>query len=97
MDDITEAMQYIIDNSKCGIHLTINEHKNYYQSTSECIAEFRTKVDFDILQEMIKRDIIIDIQVYQFTPVGSIQLYHYDLPTAIKTIADTLKSDKEES
>ena len=81
------GLQKLLDICKCEIALTINEHRNVYQTASDAIKELEGR-DFidaseEVKAEMIARDTIIELQYYPNTPVGFNLIHHYDLDMAI--------------
>ena len=87
-------MKKLLDRCKCGVSITINEHKNYYMDAELFIKDDITSrllsSRCDVTEclphkaEMIKFDTIIDLQFYPDTPIGSYQIYHYDIELAIE-------------
>ena len=77
---------------KCSVSLTINNHKDYYQSAQEYINELQDKqeIDQETIEKMIELDTIIELRFYPNTPVGFYSIYHYDLDTIINQALDIL-------
>ena len=76
-------LQELVNKTKCSIDLSINMHKDYYQTVKECIDELGEEeqgemTDYNI-EKMIKHDTIIRLQLYPHTPIGSYTLYGWDL------------------
>jgi len=83
-----EKLKKLLSKCKCGVHFTINEHRNYYQSAEEKLEELaHFECPPNILEEiklkMIEIDTIIEIQFYPDTPIGFFSIYHWDLNKAI--------------
>ena len=58
---------------KCGLYLTHNEHKDFYESAEEWIADRQFEDDFvspEEMQKAIQEDSIWRLQWYPETPVG---------------------------
>jgi len=59
---------------KCGLYLTHNEHRNFYESPEEYIFATGFDADFISPQEMekaIAEDSVWHLQWYPDTPIGS--------------------------
>jgi len=78
-------LKELLGRCKCGVYLTVNQHRDYYETVSEYLEQpWRTQdIAPDILQSMIDTDTIIDLQFYPRTPVGYTQIFHYDLDAAL--------------
>lgn len=71
---------------KCSILLDIDPHKDYYQSTSQYFQDkpqLKELIDRDVYDEMCNRNTIINLHFYPRTPIGSYNLYHYDLDSIL--------------
>lgn len=85
MDKLTQ----LLERCKCGAYLTINQHRDYYETAAVRLYEYydfmecTPDVSDEVRAEMIKRDTIIDLQFYPDTPVGSYQILHFDLEAAL--------------
>lgn len=92
-------LQEIINLCKCGVYLTINEHKNCYEDLTEKIVtdlqyEFSyLPKDPEVLNKMIELDTIIVLQCYVHTPVGSATSSHYDLEILLSEMLEYLKKE----
>ena len=80
-----EKLKKLIDECKGSVCLVVNPHKNFYESVEEYLKDRETLEDTEkqIVDEMIKRDLIIDLQFFPDTPIGSYNIYHYDLDLAL--------------
>jgi len=92
-----EKLQKLLDRCKCGVHLTVNQHRDYYQTAEEALKEkdcyeCPPKIEPEVRQAMIDKNIIIDLQFYPDTPIGSYSIYHYDLEAALDEALDCLGS-----
>lgn len=95
MDKLKELMS----RCKCGLFLTINEHRDYYQKAEDYLEEIQArqpesplKIAADVRAKMIELNYIIDLQFYPDTPIGSYSIYHYDLDMALDEALACLKS-----
>lgn len=82
--------------NKCGLYITINEHRDYYNSIEDAIKylvaddELSYIEDKEIIDKIIENNCLVRIIAYTKTPVGSYELYHYDVDEAIKIILDNI-------
>jgi hypothetical protein len=83
-----DKIKALMTKCECGVHIDVNEHRNYYQSAEEYldslgrsgwlpVTEHHTK------DKMIALDTIIRVQFYPITPIGFHVVYHYDLAAAL--------------
>ncbi len=81
---------------KCGIFLTINQHRDYYESVETYMGNQQDTADLkkEILQKMIEKNIIIELQFYPHTPIGSYSIYHYDIEAALDIALEILEEIK---
>ena len=84
MDKLKELMS----RCKCGVHIEINHHRDYYQSAADWIEDRKgfecpPEIEPDVRAKIIETDTIIDIQFYPDTPIGSYEIVHYDLDAAL--------------
>ena len=84
MDKLKELMS----RCKAGVHLTVNEHRNYYQSAAQSLDELAQyecppEISDEVRQKMIETNTIINLHFYPNTPVGFYSIYHYDLDLAL--------------
>jgi len=83
-----DKLKELLSKCKCGVYLTVNEHRNYYQSVAERLEEiacFEAPPDIpqEIRTKMIETDTIVQIQFYPDTPIGFYFIYHWDLDAAL--------------
>lgn len=75
---------------KCEVSVNINRHRNYYESVADYFEDRDSDTTPDVMAEMIKRDTIIEVQVYPSTPVGFYYFAHWDLETALRDAFNAL-------
>jgi len=78
----------LLDRCKCGVHITVNSHRDYYQSAAESLEEISCmecppSIDEDIKKIMIETNTIVNIHFYPDTPIGFYSIYHYDFDAAL--------------
>ncbi len=92
-----EKLQKLLDKCKCGVYLTVNQHRNYYQTAEEALKEKEgyecpPEIEPEVRAAMINKNVIIDLQFYPHTPIGSYNIYHYDLDMALDEALDCFDS-----
>ena len=91
-----EKLNKLVQRCKCGIHLTVNPHRDYYETVeqhfkSNPINEEDLKdIDKDVYEKMKETNTIIELQYYPNTPIGFYKVYHYDLEMAIDEALSSL-------
>ena len=71
-------MEEIIKQCKAGVYLTVNRHKDMYDTTENAvnkINEYDPEIDEELKNRMIKEDCIYELQFYQHTPIGFYRVY----------------------
>lgn len=93
-------MKEIIEKCKCGVFLTANEHKDYYETAEKwLIDQMQDQEDIyqigkDVWEEMIKRDHVLVLQFYPHTPVGFYKIFHYDYEQIIAKAKEILNEPR---
>jgi len=87
MDELKE----LISLCRASVTISINEHRDSYESVEEYL-QFIQIDEKDVRSEMIKRDVMISVQCYINTPIGSIIFWHYDLDECIKEALKEVKT-----
>lgn len=82
------TLNELVRRCKCGVHVTFNEHRDYYQTAAVYIAELLDHeapptISPDVMEKMILADTIVQVQFYPQTPIGFYVVYHYDLDAAL--------------
>ena len=83
-----DALKELLSKCKCGVFITVNQHRNYYQSVNDKLDEIACLEDppdisEDVRNKIIETDTVIEIQFYPDTPIGSYSVYHWDLDMAL--------------
>lgn len=90
-------LKQLLARCKCGVFLTVNEHRDYYMSVIDRLEELACRecppqYTEEVKAKMIETDTIIDLQFYPDTPIGSYSIYHYDLDLALEEALACLTS-----
>ena len=84
-----DKLRQLLSLCKCGVYLSVNEHRDYYQSAEDRLGELYEQresppdIDHDIRKIMIESDTIIELQFYPETPIRFYTVWHYDLDVAL--------------
>lgn len=87
-----EKLVWIAENAKCGLYLTHNQHKDYYETAERYIKdrEWEDEVADGALEKIIERDEVWELQVYTRTPIGSYRLLHWNLEDLVNEMYETV-------
>ena len=88
MNATEDKLEQLLAMCRCGVFITVNEHRNYYITVREHLTSFTHEdfikdIDPIILEKMIEMDTVVEIQCYPDTPIGSYRVYHYDMKEAL--------------
>ena len=88
-----DKLQKLLSLCKCGVILTINDHRNIYQSAATYLDDLDDLacIDSEIRAKIIETDTIIDLHFYPDTPVGFYKIIHYDLDAALDEALSVFK------
>ena len=86
-------IQKLIDLCKANIYISINNHKNCYETVSEYFTYYDNLDEDDLkhLDKMIDNDTIIELIFYPDTPVGNYTIFHYDIDMALDEALEILE------
>lgn len=89
-------MEEIIQKCKCGIYLSVNQYRDYYQSIEDAVKEERERNSMDIDDELAARMIaeksLISLQFYPNTPVGFYIVYGTTLDEVVTKAKSVINS-----
>jgi hypothetical protein len=78
-----EHLQKLISICKGSVTISVNEHRDCYESVEDFLKDARKDIADEVYNEMIARDTVVRIQAYPQNPVGFMVYYHYDVTHAI--------------
>lgn len=92
-------LKELLSKCKASVSITVNQHRDYYQSVKDYIEE-RAQLDEDLIEEigldvyekMQKTNTVIEIQAYPDTPIGSYRIFHYDIDKAVQIMLDCVNN-----
>ena len=95
-----DKIKNILERCQCGVSITVNNHRDYYQSVKEYVEELASidnalmdEIGLDVYKQMKKSNTIVEIQAYPDTPLGFYRVLHYDIEKALNKMLDCLNSD----
>lgn len=95
-----DKVKKLLDKCKFGVFLTVNEHRNYYQSVESRLKELSQlecppEIDDAVIKQMVDLDTIIELQFYPDTPIGSYTIYHWDLDAILDEALECIDGKKD--
>ena len=83
-----DKLKKLIDRCACGIHLTINGHRDYYDKVGDRLKELALRetppdISEEVKDMMIAKNTIIELHFCPDTPIGFYEIFHYDLDEAL--------------
>lgn len=92
-----DKLQELLSRCKCGVYLTVNQHRDYYETAEESLFEMDglecpPEIEPETRKVMIEKDTIIILQFYPDTPIGSYDVYHYEIEKALDEALDILNN-----
>ena len=92
---IMNELKELLSKCKASVSITVNQHRDYYQSVKDYIEEqaqldedLIEEIGLDVYEEMQKTNTVIEIQAYPDTPIGSYRILHYDIDKAVRIMLD---------
>lgn len=80
-----EKFKQLVSLCKSSVEISVNDHKDVYESVEQYIDEVdRKDIDIDVFSEMVKRNTIVRVQAYPYSPNGFFIVYHYDIDKAVE-------------
>jgi len=89
----------LISKCKCGVYLSINEHRDSYHTIEQAIREINSinseiEINDELARRMIKENTIISLQFYPDTPIGSYTIYGTSVNEVLKEALIALEENK---
>lgn len=84
-----EMLQLLLDRCKCGVYLTVNEHRDVYETVEEQLEmyagmECPPDISPEVTAGILATQNIVDLHFYPDTPIGFYHIVHYDLKKAVE-------------
>lgn len=83
-----DKLKKLLSQCKCGVHITVNGHRDHYQTAEQKLKEYdqldlTDELDIDVRKIMEETDTIVEIHFYPRTPIGFYKVLHYDFDAAL--------------
>src|SRR4051794_15128640 len=72
------SLQGLLDRCKCGVFLTVNEHRDYYQTAEKRLEEIRkwdedgiNEIPADVKAKMIAMNTVVELQFLNISRVAN--------------------------
>ena len=92
-----DKLHALLARCKCGVYLTVNEHRDYYQTPEMRLDEYASmeappEIDDDVRAGILRTGNIVDLHFYPDTPIGFYHIVHFDLDEALTTALQILET-----
>lgn len=81
-------MEEIIKRCKCGVFLSVNEYRDYYDTITDAVKEHKERnlgdISSDLEARIIAADTLYELQFYPDTPVGFHVVYGTSLDEVVE-------------
>lgn len=91
-------MKELIEKCKCGIYLTINKHRDVYETVEDAVneinewdkeanghhANYEPEIDDELKKKMIEKNCLYELQFYPDTPIGFYKVYGTNLNEVVE-------------
>lgn len=90
-----DALKTLLARCKCGVFLTVNEHRNYYDTAKQKLAELDDmecppQISDEVRAGILSTGTVIELQFYPDTPIGSYHIVHHDIDEALRLALECL-------
>jgi hypothetical protein len=84
-----DALKTLLARCKCGVYLTVNEHRDYYDTPAQWLEELDSRecppqISDEVRAGILSSGNIVELQFYPDTPVGFHVIVHHDLDEALR-------------
>lgn len=85
----TDKLQELLSLCACGVFVTVNEHRDYYETAEKHLEdaerlECPPEIEADVRAKMIETNTVVKVLFYPDTPIGSYEIWHYNLDAALE-------------
>lgn len=83
-----DKLKQLLSRCKCGVYLTVNEHRDVYNSTVDALGDFADRecppeINAEVQSGIFRTGNIVELQFYPETPIGSYTIVDYDIDRAL--------------
>lgn len=95
-----DKLKELLARCKCGVFLTVNEHRDYYNTAAQALDEAKghecpPEIEPDVEARMVETNTIVRLQFYPDTPIGSYEIWHYDIDAALDMALNCFAPDSD--
>ena len=82
-------IERLLARCKCGVYLTVNEHRDDYRSPAEWLDSYASlecppDISDEVRAGILSSGNIVDLHFYPDTPIGSYHLVDFDVASALR-------------
>ena len=90
-----DALNILLARCKCGVYLTVNEHRDYCNTVAQRLEELDSgecplQINDEVRAGILSSGNIVELQFYPNTPVGFHLIVHHDLGEALRLALDCI-------
>ena len=88
-----DDLNFLLSRCKNSVSVTVNQHRDYYEPLTEYLENNNLikDIEAEVLKTMIETDTIVEVRAYPDTAIGSYTSVHWDLETALREVADSIR------
>lgn len=87
---MTDKLKELMRRCKCGVYVSVNSHRDVYESAEIFLSDMSTQGDHEGLEidpavkaKMIETNTVVQVQFYPNTPISFYVIRHHDLDAAL--------------
>jgi len=95
-----DKLKELLARCKCGVYLTVNEHRDYYDTIGMRLNEYASMeappdISDEVRAGILRTGNIVDLHFYPDTPIGFYHIVHYDLDDALTMALQILDAERD--
>lgn len=84
-----DKLKELLARCKCGVYLTVNEHRDYYDTPEQRLDELQSRecppeISDEVRSGILSSGNIVELQFYPNTPVVFYVIVHHDVDEALR-------------
>jgi len=88
-----DKFKELVSLCNASVSIIVNNHKDLRQTVEDNIHKTERKyIEPQVFDEMVSRDLIVEVQFYPDTPRGYYNIYHYDIDKAVELALEVIKN-----
>ena len=94
-----DALKTLLARCKCGVFLTVNEHRDYYETPAQRLERYAgfecpPNISDEVRAGILSSGTIVELNFYPDTPIGSYHIVHHDLDEALRLALGCLDAER---